>query len=408
LDTDDFEYIDKFQENPFDIHFKKGNISFENDCFLELSSVNQGNSEIFRIRNNYSKGYNYPLQSNMFFVFSNETKINNIFNRYIDHVSQYIRITVTIYIVAMVTTVINNRKQSVFRKNTGSPVIPLPKMRTIKELESEIDESKPLTFRKDENEVKKEKESDFLFKATSKMNNSNDSEVSNNVYTEGKEEKQENNIIIKKEEIEENKEKESFKQIKVTQSIPVTTKSVNEEEKDELDEIIELLRNNSEHFALNFNFEKILFKESVNHKLFDGFFKENIKLQEFLLKKTPVLLEEKYYEYFHNRQFIFEFFQIECFEFDMKYRNFLFKFDDMNNDINTFRLDSNSSFGNILNEKRKEFYSRINDYILYVYYDEGEANEYLKRDKLDSAISYYIDNILSKWIKKINDYNKLN
>ena len=155
-------------------------------------------------------------------------------------------------------------------------------------------------------------------------------------------------------------------------------------------------------------FEKILFKESVNHKLFDGFFKENIKLQEFLLKKTPVLLEEKYYEYFHNRQFIFEFFQIECFEFDMKYRNFLFKFDDMNNDINTFRLDSKSSFGNILNEKRKEFYSRINDYILYVYYDEGEANEYLKRDKLDSAISYYIDNILSKWIKKINDYNKLN
>jgi len=303
---------------------------------------------------------------------------------------------------------INNRKQSVIRKNTGSPVIPLPKMRTIKELESEIDESKPLTFRKDENEVKKEKESEFLFKATSKMNDSNGSEISNNVFSEGKEEKRENNINIKNEEIVENKEKESFKQIKVSQSIPVTNKSVVEEEKDELDEIIELLRNNSEHFALNFNFEKILFKESVNHKLFDGFFKENIKLQEFLLKKTPVLLEEKYYEYFHNRQFIFEFFQIECFEFDMKYRNFLFKFDDMNNEINTFRLDSNSSISNILNEKRKEFYSRINDYILLVYYDEGEATEYLKRDKLDSAISYYIDNILSKWIKKINDYNKLN
>ena len=76
-------------------------------------------------------------------------------------------------------------------------------MKTIKEQESEIEESKPLTFRNDDKEIIIDKDPETLLKARHNINRSINSENSNNILTNNKDEKVDNRNTIKKESNEE-------------------------------------------------------------------------------------------------------------------------------------------------------------------------------------------------------------
>ena len=169
-----------------------------------------------------------------------------------------------------------------------------------------------------------------------------------------------------------------------------------EDDKDELNEIDEILKKNKELFMININFQSIQTKESKKHKYFNEIFKEKIKIEEFFIKNSE-LIEKKYEKFFCNKFLIFEFFQLEYFDFDIENRNFLFKFEEQIIDENDTSIESK------LVEKRKEFFCRINDLIINQIeeIDENSPPTTMK-EHLNSVFNYYIENILIKWLWKIN------
>ena len=110
------------------------------------------------------------------------------------------------------------------------------------------------------------------------------------------------------------------------------------------------------------------------------------------------MLKEKYNEYDYNKFILYEYFELEHYEFNIEGRNFLFKFEEIDENSSDDDFDLNL----LLVDKRKEFFCRINDYIQSKEHDNDvNLNENMRKE-LSSAINYYIDNILTKWLSKIN------
>ena len=438
LNLSDNEYVKNFKQNVSLIKFNWSNFTISNSCIVNFSSFNNSTEEINVVRLNYKNLTEKLINGNisyLFYYFSNISDNEILHSKLTDEVMVNIKTVVIVYIIILLFIIIvinllfsheilkieekinkvanfietydidNERKESLKKINDSLVSIDLSDEKPIqsdgnkrkslvfnsKNVQTKELFKKMKTIKEDDKEdciynpeIIKPKFSGFNEKGHDNLNTDKNLNISINFE---KSQKFDNNI----------KQNKHVKSPNFVPSVISKIKNKSKREKDELDEIIEIIRNNKENFFMKINYESAIIHNSQKHKFFENFFKEKITFYEFFIKVED-LLKEKYNEYDYNKFILYEYFELEHYEFNIEGRNFLFKFEEIDENSSDDDFDLNL----LLVDKRKEFFCRINDYIQSKEHDNDvNLNENMRKE-LSSAINYYIDNILTKWLSKIN------